>query len=268
LDGQISDDGKSSFGASSARRLSRRRVVCGSPGWHHFIFRTSGCNRPTPHNAPCVLAFDLLFLGGKNITGLPLLDRKERLQAFLKDAPRSIQYSDHQVGDGQRFWEAACGAKAEGIISKRIDARYAPGNRGIWCKSKCYGREEFIIIGYTEPEGSRPHLGALLLAYYDDASQLLYAGRAGTGMSAAELGRVHDRLQPLRISKMPANAPPPRTTRFGSPLVLSRVHWVRPELVSEVRFLAWTADRLLRQVVYEGLREDKPAKDERRTRPA
>jgi ATP-dependent DNA ligase len=124
-------------------------------------------------------AFDLLFLDGENMTELPLLDRKKRLQALLKAAPRSIQYSDHHVGDSQRFWQAACGAKAEGIISKRVDARYAPGNRGIWCKSKCYGWEEFIIIGHTEPEGSRPHLGALLLAYHDDAGQLLYAGRAG-----------------------------------------------------------------------------------------
>jgi ATP-dependent DNA ligase len=86
-------------------------------------------------------------------------------------------------------------------------------------------------------------------------------------MSGAELRRLSEMLQPLRVSKMPLNAPPPRTTRFGSPLILSRVHWVRPELVCEVRFLTWTADGLLRQVVYEGLREDKPAKNVRRSRP-
>jgi ATP-dependent DNA ligase len=164
--------------------------------------------------------------------------------------------------------EAACAAKAEGIISKRLDAAYAPGNRGLWQKSKCLQREEFIIIGYTEPEGSRPYLGALLLAYYDDDGRLVYAGRVGTGISDAELRRLYETLQPLQVSKMLLDVPPPRTTRFGSPLVLSRVHWVRPELVCEVRFLSWTSDGLLRQVAYEGLRADKPARDVRRPRPA
>jgi ATP-dependent DNA ligase len=142
---------------------------------------------------------------------------------------------------GKRFLDAACGAKAEGIISKRIDCPYKPGNRGLWVKTKCINEEEFVIVGYSEPEGSRPHLGALLLAYYDDERRLIYAGRAGTGMSQAELKRVYDKLQPLRISEMPLDKPPPRSTRFGSPLVLSRVKWVKPKLVAQVRFLTWTA---------------------------
>jgi DNA ligase D-like protein (predicted ligase) len=212
--------------------------------------------------------FDLLFLDGKNLTGLPLLERKERLKALVEDAPRSIQYSDHHIGDGQRFLQAACGAKAEGIISKRLDARYVPGDRGLWRKSKCYRREEFIIVGYSEPEGSRPYLGALLLAYYDDAGRLLYAGRVGTGMSGSELRRLHGALQRLRTPKMPLDVPPPTAARFGSPLNLSRVTWVRPKLVCEVRFLTWTADGLVRQGSYEGLRADKPATDVRRSRPA
>jgi DNA ligase D-like protein (predicted ligase) len=212
--------------------------------------------------------FDLLFLYGEKLAGLPLLERKERLKSLLKRAPRAIQYSDHHIGDGQRFLQAACGAKAEGIISKRTDAPYAPGNRGIWCKSKCYQREEFVIVGYSEPEGSRAHVGALLLAYHDDAGHLIYAGRVGTGMSGAELRRLHAALQPLRTPKMPLDKPPPRTSRFGSPLELSRVTWVRPKLVCEVRFLTWTADGLVRQGAYQGLRADKPAKDVRRARPA
>ena len=93
--------------------------------------------------------FDLLFLDGKNLTGLPLLERKERLKAILEGAPRSIQYSDHHIGDGQRFLQAACGAKAEGIISKRVDAPYVPGDSGLWRKAKCYQREEFVIVGYS-----------------------------------------------------------------------------------------------------------------------
>jgi ATP-dependent DNA ligase len=128
-------------------------------------------------------------------------------------------------------------------------------------------REEFVVVGWTDPEGSRPWLGALLLAYYDPDGRLVYAGRAGTGIKQAELERLWQRLQPLSISQMPLAVPPPRDSRFGSPLVLSRVHWVRPELVAEVKFLTWTDDNLLRQVVYEGLREDKPAAEVRRDLP-
>ena len=114
-------------------------------------------------------------------------------------------------------------------------------------------REEFVVVGWTDPEGARPHLGALLLAYYDHRGELIYAGRAGAGISDAELGRLWQRLQPLAIDKMPLDVPPPRTNRFGSPLVLSRVHWARPELVVEVKFLTWTEEGLLRQVIYQGL---------------
>jgi ATP-dependent DNA ligase len=147
------------------------------------------------------------------------------------------------------------------------DAAYATGNRGLWLKAKCLHREEFVVVGWTDPEGSRPFLGALLLGYYDRDGRLIYSGRVGTGIDAAELQRLWRRLQPLAISTMPLDATPPRGTRFGSPLVLSRVHWVRPALVAEVKFLAWTEDNLLRQVVYEGLREDKPAHEVRRDVP-
>ena len=106
-----------------------------------------------------------------------------------------------------------------------------------------------------------------MLAYYDPDGRLVYAGRAGTGIDHAELERLWRRLQPLAISEMSLDAQPPRSSRFGSPLTLSRVHWVRPELVAEVKFLSWTEDNLLRQVVYVGLREDKPARDVRREAP-
>jgi bifunctional non-homologous end joining protein LigD len=124
-----------------------------------------------------------------------------------------------------------------------------------------------LVVGWTDPEGRRPWLGALLLAYYDPVGTLVYAGRAGTGINTAELERLWRRLQPLATDKMPFEVPPPRTSRFGSPLVLSRVHWVRPELVVEVKYLTWTDDNLLRQLVYEGLREDKPAAEVRRPVP-
>jgi ATP-dependent DNA ligase len=111
-------------------------------------------------------------------------------------------------------------------------------------------------------------LGSLLLGYYAPDGKLNYAGRAGTGMSDRELERLWRKLQRLAVDKMPLAEAPPRDSRFGSPLVLSRVHWVRPEMVVEVSYLTWTEDGLLRQVVYLGEREDKPAAAVRRGPPA
>jgi DNA ligase D-like protein (predicted ligase) len=208
--------------------------------------------------------FDLLYVDGDDLCAQPLRERKARLATLLSDAASPLQYCDHQAGQGRAFHEKACAMSLEGIVSKRADAPYAPGNRGLWRKVKCLHREEFVVVGWTDPEGSRRWLGALLLAYYDPDGRLIYAGRAGTGIKQAELERLWRRLQPLSVPEMPLEVPPPRTTRFGSPLVLSRVHWVRPELVAEVKFLTWTGDNLLRQVVYEGLHEDKPAAEIRR----
>ncbi len=129
----------------------------------------------------------------------------------------------------------------------------------------CLRATNLSVVGWTDPEGRRPWLGALLLAYYDRDGRLVYA--VGTGINQAELQRLWQRLQPLAIDTMPLGVAPPRSSRFGSPLVLSRVHWVRPELVAEVKYLTWTCDNLLRQVVYEGLREDKPASEVRREVP-
>jgi DNA ligase D-like protein (predicted ligase) len=211
--------------------------------------------------------FDLLHLDGEDLRPLRLIERNDRLSALLASAAPCLHFSDHVIGHGPAFFDKACAMQVEGIVSKRADAPYAPGNRGQWCKVKCLNRAEFVVVGWTEPEGRRPYLGALLLGYYDPDGRLVYAGRAGTGINTAELERLWRRLQPLSTDTMPLDVPPPRDSRFGSPLVLSRVHWVRPELVAEVKFLTWTADNLLRQVVYVGLREDKPAREVRREMP-
>src|SRR6202035_2411118 len=116
-----------------------------------------------------------------------------------------------------------------------------------------------VIVGWSDPEGSRPHLGALLLGYFTDDGKLIYAGRVGTGMPVKVLADLRRRLDPIARKTSPLSVPPSRKTRFGSPLVLSRVHWVEPKLVAEITYLTWTADNLLRHTVYKGLREDKPA---------
>jgi len=211
--------------------------------------------------------FDLLYVDGEDLMMRPLIDRKTRLAALLSNVASPLHYCDHQIGRGREFHNQACAMSLEGIVSKRADAPYTPANRGLWLKVKCLHREEFVVIGWTDPEGARPFLGALLLGYYDPDGRLIFAGRVGSGINQAELQRLSRKLQPVMIDKMPLAVPPPRNSRFGSPLELSRVHWVEPELVVEVKYLAWTGDNLLRQVVYEGLREDKPAAEVRRELP-
>jgi DNA ligase D-like protein (predicted ligase) len=209
--------------------------------------------------------FDLLHLDGENLTALPLVERKSRLGSLLNGALDCLRYNDHQIGHGPDFHRLACEHGLEGIVSKRTNGRYEP-DRHTWLKIKCLNREEFVVIGWSDPEGSRHRIGSLLLCYYTPDGKLIYAGRAGTGLPVAELERLWQRLQPLVVDKMPLAMPPPRNSRFGSPLVLSRVHWVRPEMVVEVSYVEWTPDGL-RHVVYLGEREDKLANEVRRSPP-
>jgi DNA ligase D-like protein (predicted ligase) len=160
--------------------------------------------------------FDLLFLDGEDLTEMPLIDRKAGLAKLLTGAPPSLRYSDHQVGHGPAFHRLACERDLEGIVSKRINGRYEPDRRS-WLKAKCLNREEFVVVGWSDPEGSRHRIGSLLLGYYTPDRRLIYAGRVGTGMPVPELERVWRRLQPLAVDKMPLSEPPPRGSRFGSP---------------------------------------------------
>jgi ATP-dependent DNA ligase len=208
-------------------------------------------------------AFDLLHLDGRDTAILPLVERKALLEPLIAGTP-GLQFNGHETGDGEVVRKHACKLGFEGVVSKTIDAAYASGNRGLWRKSKCLNRQEFVVVGWTDPEGSRPHLGSLLLGYYTDDGKLIYAGRVGTGMPGKVLADLRGRLEPLARRGSPLSVPPPRKTRFGSPLVLSQVHWVEPQLVAEITYLTWTGDGLLRQTVYCGLREDKPAREVRR----
>ena len=135
-------------------------------------------------------AFDLLFLNGESTAHLPLVERKNRLQRLFKKQNGALRYTEHVVGDGPAFRAQACKLGLEGAISKRADQPYVAGDRGIWVKSKCLNREEFVVVGWTDPEGSRSHIGALLLGYYTQDGRLHYAGRAGTGMTDKELKRL------------------------------------------------------------------------------
>jgi bifunctional non-homologous end joining protein LigD len=206
--------------------------------------------------APLVYyAFDLLYCEGEDWRGAACVDRKARLAKLLstlsRSAKRVIRLSEHVTGHGDEFFRKACEAKLEGIISKRAAAPYRPGRGRDWLKVKCMQRQEFVIVGYSDPGGARRHLGALLLGVQKQG-QLVYAGRVGTGFSDRSLAELLRKLAPLALAE-PAVRGAPR----GAPV--RDVHWVRPELVAEVSFTGFTQDGRLRHPAFRGLREDKSA---------
>jgi bifunctional non-homologous end joining protein LigD len=204
--------------------------------------------------------FDLLELDGERIAARPLAERKARLEALVRGHPGVIRYSDHVEGSGKAFFALACKQGLEGIISKRRDRPYTPGRGPSWVKTKCLLRQELVIGGYTDPEGSRAGIGALLVGYYE-AGELKYAGKVGTGFSHALLGELRARLAPLEQAASAFVPEPPRAWTGGGR------HWVAPTLVGEVAFSEWTNDGRLRHPSFQGLREDKLATDVVREAP-
>jgi DNA ligase D-like protein (predicted ligase) len=158
-------------------------------------------------------AFDLLHLDGWDLSGLQLIERKALLEPLLANKP-GLQFNGHEIGDGELILKHAGKLGFEGVVSKTVDAPYAPGNRGLWRKAKWLNRQEFIIVGWSDPEGSRPHLGALLLGYYSDDGKLTYAGRVGTGMPVKVLADLRRRLDPIARKTSPLSAP--RLARLAS----------------------------------------------------
>jgi ATP-dependent DNA ligase len=137
-------------------------------------------------------AFDLLHLNDWDVSSLPLIERKTLLEPLVANK-LGLQFNGHEAGDGEIILKHAGKLGFEGIVSKTIDALYAPGNRGLWRKAKWVNRQEFVV-GWSDPEGTRPHLGALLLGYYTDGGKLIYAGRVGTGMPVKVLADLRSRL--------------------------------------------------------------------------
>jgi bifunctional non-homologous end joining protein LigD len=203
--------------------------------------------------------FDLLHLDGYGLRRVPLRERKRALARLVagRSRRRTLVYSEHVDGQGDRFYAAACRRMQEGVISKLADGPYVSGRSTAWLKTKCTLRQEFVIGGYTDPQGGRSGLGALLLGVREDG-RLRYAGRVGTGFDHAMLRELRARLDRLEIGETP----------FDPPLARGRgVHWVRPQLVGEVSFTQWTEDGRLRHPAFAGLREDKPAGEVVEERP-
>jgi bifunctional non-homologous end joining protein LigD len=197
-------------------------------------------------------AFDLLHLDGWDLRRVPLGERKEVLRALLAAAPEeaaAIRFSDHVEGNGEPFLRQACRHRLEGIVSKRRDAPYQERRSRDWLKIKCSAEQELVIVGYTEPSGSRPGLGALLLGVHE-GGELRHAGKVGTGFDEATLRDLLRRLRPLERPTPPVVDAPRGAKAKG-------VHWVEPKLVAQVSFTDWTEDGVLRHPSFKGLREDK-----------
>ena len=198
--------------------------------------------------------FDLLELDGKDLRKQPLLERKAKLEKLLAKAPAILKYSEHVVGRGDELFAEACRRGLEGIICKRADAPYTSGRGKTWLKVKCRRRQELVVGGYTDPEGSRAGLGALLVGYYEN-KQLRYAGKVGTGFDAKSLIELFEELAPLERETSPFTPQPTRA--YTGP----RAHWVEPKLVVEVQFGEWTRGGRLRHPSFQGIRREKRAKD-------
>jgi bifunctional non-homologous end joining protein LigD len=198
------------------------------------------------------VVFDLLFLDGRDLRSQPLIERKKALARLLRGRRGRVRYSEHFDAPGPEVYERACGMGLEGIVSKRKQAPYTSGRGPAWVKTKCVARQEFVIGGYTDPEGARAELGSLLLGVHDRDGRLVYAGRVGTGFTQATLEALGRRLRRLEQRASPFSADGPRAPARGA-------HWVKPVLVGEVAFTEWTRDGLLRHPAFAGLREDKPA---------
>jgi bifunctional non-homologous end joining protein LigD len=201
--------------------------------------------------------FDVLWCDGHDLMDWPLIKRKAILKKIIPDGS-VIRYSDHIENQGAAFFEAAAAQKLEGIMAKDGSSRYRPGRRSQqWLKIKTHQRQEAVIGGYTEPRGSRKHLGALVLGVYD-GDQLRYIGHTGGGIPTKLMPDLYRRLKTIEINASPfadkfrPNAP---------------VHWVEPKLVCEVEFGEWTSDGHMRQPIFVAMRSDKPAKQVQREKP-
>ena len=208
--------------------------------------------------------FDLLYLNGQDLSKVPLVERKALLQQLLaaetEVADRTLRYTDHVVGQGPAFYEQACELGLEGVISKKADGNYPNGRSRSWLKIKCTGRDEFLICGYTAPQGARSGFGALLLGSWLDG-QLIYTGKVGTGFNQRSLKSLTTQLKRLEVRKCPLHTDASRAAPGLTPADLKEVTWVKPKLIAAVEFSNWTREGRLRHPVFKGLRDDIKAVD-------
>ena len=244
IDGEVvalDEEGRSSFQLLQAREMEGRK----SPVYFY--------------------AFDLLQLDGKSLIGLPLEARKNVLEKLCADAGDPIRYSGVIGGDAKALLDEVKHRGLEGIVGKQRTSVYEPGRRsGAWIKLKCANKQEFVIGGYTPPQGSRKHFGAILVGYYEN-KRLVFAGKVGTGFTTEWLLVLHKKFRAEERSDCPfVDLPSKQNGQWVqgiTPSMMRKMHWVKPVFVCEIKFAEWTRDGKLRAPVFLGLREDKKASD-------
>ena len=244
IDGEVvalDAEGRSSFQLLQARDMERRK----SPVYFY--------------------AFDLLQLDGGSLIALPLKARKDVLEKLCADAGDPIRYSAEIGDDARALLEEVKRRGLEGIVAKQRNSVYEPGRRsGAWIKLKCVNEQEFVIGGYTPPEGSRKYFGAILVGYYKE-NRLMFAGKVGTGFTANSLSALHKKFRAEERDDCPFEDLPSKQNgkwvQAITPSMMRKLHWVNPVFVCEIKFAEWTRDGKLRAPVFLGLRDDKKPKE-------
>jgi bifunctional non-homologous end joining protein LigD len=205
--------------------------------------------------------FDLLQLDGKGLIKLPLAQRKDLLKKLCENIGDPIRFSGEIGSDASKLLAEVKRRGLEGLIGKQRNSLYEPGRRsGAWIKLKCVNEQEFVIGGYTPPQGSRKYFGAILVGYYRD-KKLSFAGNVGTGFTAKSLSMLHEKFRAERRDDCPfVDLPSKQNGKWVqgiTPSMMRKMHWVNPIFVAQIKFSEWTRDGKLRQPVFLGLREDK-----------
>ncbi|MEP6832261.1 MAG: non-homologous end-joining DNA ligase [Gemmatimonas sp.] len=229
-------------------------IVVGTKGTSSFHALQSALSDVNTSNAR-YMVFDVLHYDGLDLRPLPLTERRAALEHLIgkTSAKSRVQISKILRGDAAAVLQKVCSVGGEGIICKRRDAAYTTGRGNNWVKVKCGKRQEFVVIGFSDPKGARSGVGALLLGVYEGGKRLRYSGRVGTGFSDSDLATMRAQLEKITAKATPLH----ESIDLKTVKEAGRVHWVHPKLVAEVSFTEWTPEGRLRHPVFQGLRDDK-----------
>lgn len=245
-------DSLADWAAGRAMVLDGEMAVIDPTGRTDFEALQNYMRNPNGKNLT-YLIFDILSLDGEDLREKSLIDRKKTLETLMENAPANLYFSKHIEGKGKESFEAACRAKLEGIVGKKKDSVYSGTRNGDWIKLKCDNRQEFVIGGYSVTDKKAGGISSLILGVYD-GDDLVYTGRAGTGLSERDITELESLFSNIKKEESPFKKPP--KARTGE-----KIFWLEPRFAAEVKFAEWTKENLLRQASFKGLRKDKNPKD-------